>query len=254
MQALRLMFCLGLAVVCAGDARAAQVRLFAAASLADAVQAITPGFTAATGHTVQLNFGASGLLARQIRDGAPADVFFSADALWVDQLETEGFVLPDTRRTLLTNQLVLIAPFDGGAVINAFADLSKSEVRRIAIGEPATVPAGRYARQHLEAQHLWDAVAPKLIPLDNVRAVLAAVAAGNADAGIVYRTDALIEKRVRVVVTVAVADGPRIAYPAVVLKEAAAPEAARALLGYLAGDVAQAILVRHGFLPHRNEP
>jgi molybdate transport system substrate-binding protein len=247
MHVIRLMICLLLAAAGAGAAVAAQVRLFAAASLADALQELAPGFATATGHTVQLNFGGSGLLARQIRDGAPADVFFSADELRVDQLERDGFTVAGTRRMLLANSLVLIGPEQSNPVVMSFADLANPVVRRIAIGEPATVPAGTYAKEHLVKLQLWTAVGAKVVPLDNVRTVLAAVAAGNVDAGIVYHTDVLGAKGVRRIVAVPPTEGPRIVYPAVVIKGARDLEAAKALLDYLAVDPAQAVFMRHGF-------
>lgn len=234
-------------VVAVLPAPAAQVRLFAAASLADALQEIAPGFAAATGHTVQLNFGASGLLARQIRDGAPADVFFSADEMRVDQLERDGFTVAGTRRMLLSNSLVLVGPEQPDSLVLSFADLANPAVRRIAIGEPETVPAGTYAKEHLVKLQLWTVVGAKVVPLDNVRTVLAAVAAGNVDAGIVYHTDALGAKGVRRIVAVPPGEGPRIVYPAVVVKGARDLDAAMALLDYLAGGPAQAVFTRHGF-------
>jgi molybdate transport system substrate-binding protein len=228
---------------------AAELNVFAAASLSDAFQELVPQFQAATGHTLRCNFGASGALARQIKEGAPADVIFSADELRVDQLEKAGLLLPGTRKTILANTLVLVVAADDGAPVATLADLTKADIRRIAIGEPATVPAGTYAKEHLQRLGLWQPLLDKLVPIDTVRAVLAAVEAGNAEAGFVYQTDALISKKVKIAVAVPRAKGPKITYPVAVLKDARSPEAARALVAFLAGPEAQKVFAKFGFLP-----
>ena len=233
----------------AATAAAAELTVFAAASLSDALKELTPVYAKATGDTLRFNFGASGALVRQIKEGAPADVIISADELRVDQLEKAGLLLAGTRRTILANQLAVVVAGEGGAPVAGLADLAKPEVRRIAIGEPATVPVGTYAREHLQKLGLWAQVIDKCVPLDNVRAVLAAVEAGNADAGIVYQTDALISKKVRIALLVPQAEGPRITYPVAVLRDAKAPEAAKAFAVFLSGPAAQAVFVKFGFLP-----
>ena len=232
-----------------GPTLAAEVTVFAAASLSDSLKEIAPAYTKVTGDTLRFNFGASGALARQIKEGAPADVIFSADELRVDQLEKAGLLAPGTRRTILANQLVLVAATDGGAPVATLADLAKAEVKRIAIGEPATVPAGTYTMEHLQKLGLWSQVGGKCVPLDNVRAVLAAVEAGNADVGFVYRTDALHSKKVRVALAVPVGSGPLITYPAAALRDAKSPAVAARLVVFLAGPEAQAVFARYGFLP-----
>ena len=232
-----------------GLAPAAELNVFAAASLADVLRELAPPFQAATGHTLRFNFGASGALARQIKEGAPADVIFSADELRVDQLEKAGLLLAGTRQTLLANTLVIVVAAEGGAPVAIPADLVKSEVRRVAIGEPATVPVGTYAKEYLQKHGLWRPLLDKMVPLDTVRAVLAAVEAGNADAGIVYRTDALISRKVTIAVAVPRDEGPRITYPAAVLKDTKAPEAARGFVAFLTGPEAQKVFAKFGFLP-----
>jgi molybdate transport system substrate-binding protein len=238
-----------LAALLAVAASAAELTVFAAASLSDALKEIAPVYTKATGDTVRFNFGASGTLARQIKEGAPADLIVSADELRVDQLEKAGLLLPGTRRTILANQLVVIIAADNGAPVTTLADLAKPDLRRIAIGEPATVPVGTYTKEFLEKRGLWTQVSGKSVPLDNVRAVLAAVEAGNADAGFVYRTDALISKKVRVAVLVSLAEGPKITYPVAVVRDTKAPEAAKAFAAFLAGPEAQKVFAKFGFLP-----
>jgi molybdate transport system substrate-binding protein len=238
-----------LAALLATAASAAELTVFAAASVSDALTEIAPAYTRATGDTLRFNFGASGTLARQIKEGAPADLILSADELRVDQLEKAGLILPGTRQTILANQLVVVVAAENGAAIPALADLAKPAVRRIAIDEPATVPAGTYAKQLLEKLGLWTLVSEKTVPLDNVRAVLAAVEAGNAEAGFVYRTDALISKRIRVAVLVPLAEGPKITYPVAVVRSTKEPAAAKAFAAFLARPEAQKVFAKFGFLP-----
>lgn len=232
-------------------ARAAEVTVFAAASLSDSLKELAPRFKAGSGHTLRFNFGASGTLARQIKEGAPADVIISADELRVDQLEKAGLLLPGSRRTVLANLLVLVVDASGPALVASLQDLSKPEIRRIVIGDPATVPVGTYTREHLQKLGLWKALIDKMVPVDNVRAALAAVEAGNAEVGFVYRTDALISRKVRIAVEVARLEGPSITYPAAVLRDAPQSEAARAFVEYLSSTEAQAVFVKYGFLPAR---
>lgn len=228
--------------------RAVELTVFAAASLSGALGEISPAFTSATDHTLRFNFGASGTLARQIQEGAPADLFVSADELRMDALDQAGLLLPGTRRTLLANTLVVVIAPDTPA-LSTLADLEARAVRRIALGDPATVPAGTYAKQYLEGQHLWSALEPKFIPVASVRAALAAVEAGNANAAFVYRSDALSSKKVRIALEFPAPKGPRITYPLAVIRDSKHPEAARALAAWLINPEAQAIFGRHGFLP-----
>ena len=248
MRSLRTLFA-SICILCAATARAAEINVFAAASLSDVFTELAPQFTAATGHTLRFNFGASGALARQIKEGAPADAIFSADELRVDQLEKAGLLRPGTRRTLLANSLVVVVGIEEVAPVSTLPDLAKPGVRRIAIGEPATVPVGTYTKEHLQKTKLWSQVIDKCVPLDNVRAVLAAVESGNADAGFVYKTDALISKKVRIAIEIPRESGPSITYPGAVLKEARQPEAASAFLDWLAEPAAQATFAKYGFAP-----
>lgn len=248
MRSLRTLFA-SICILCAATARAAEINVFAAASLSDVFTELAPQFTAATGHTLRFNFGASGALARQIKEGAPADAIFSADELRVDQLEKAGLLLPGTRRTLLANSLVVVVGIDEVAPVSTLPDLAKPGVRRIAIGEPATVPVGTYTKEHLQKTKLWSQVIDKCVPLDNVRAVLAAVESGNADAGFVYKTDALISKKVRIAIEIPREAGPSITYPGAVLKDARQPAAATAFLDWLAEPATQATFAKYGFAP-----
>jgi molybdate transport system substrate-binding protein len=226
--------------------RAADVHVFAAASLTDALKEMAPAYEKASGDKLVFNLGASSMLARLIREGAPADVFLSADEAQMDGLEKAGLLVPGSRRALLSNTLVVVVASDGGAKIASPRDLLST--RSLALAEPKSVPAGVYAKQVLVKMGLWDALAARVIPTENVRACLAAVEAGNADAGIVYATDALLSRKVRVAWSVPAADGPDISYPVAIPRDAPHADAARRFTAYLASAPARAVFVRNGFL------
>lgn len=227
--------------------RAEQVMVFAAASLTDSLKQIAANYEKISGDKVVFNFAASGPLARQIEEGAPADIFFSADEAKADGLQKKGLLVPETRVSLLGNALVLVTLPDGAKIQSPF-DLTNAAVKRVAIGEVKTVPAGTYTKAYLEKQGLWAAIEPKTIPCENVRAVLAAVESGNVDAGFVYRTDAAISRQIKVACAVSTEDAPKISYPVALLKEAREPAAAKKFLAYLSGDAAGKVFVRHGFI------
>ena len=229
--------------------RAEEVTVFAAASLSESLIAVATAYEAKGGDKVVLNLGASSALARQIREGAPADVFFSADTAKMDDLVRAGRIVLDTRRDLLSNTLVIVVGTRAGATIAGPADLAGDAVRRVALAETSTVPAGIYAREFFTRAGLWERIAPKVVATANVRGALAAVAAGNADAGIVYKTDAATSAAVRVVHEVPAAEGPRIIYPVALVKDGPAPEAARRFVAHLATAEARAVFYRFGFLP-----
>jgi molybdate transport system substrate-binding protein len=226
----------------------AQVMVFAAASLSDGLREIADSYQAPAPEKIVFNFGASSTLARQIEEGAPADIFFSADEAQMDRLEAHGLVISSTRTNRLSNGLVIIVAARGSVIVRAPKDLASSSIRRIALGDPKAVPIGVYARRFLEGAGLWQAVAPKIVPTENVRAALAAVEAGNADASIVYKTDALISKRVVIAYTVPPDKAPKIHYPVALLKGAPNPVAAAKFVQYLASPPARAIFEKHGFI------
>jgi molybdate transport system substrate-binding protein len=228
-------------------ASADDLLVFAAASLTDSLKEISPAYTKATGDTLRFNLAASGALTRQIREGAPADVIISADELRVDQLENGGLLLAGTRKTVLANALVIVVAAEKPAPVAKPADLAN--VRRVAFGDPATVPVGTYSKEYLTKLGLWDGLQAKSIYLANVRAVLSAVEAGNADAGIVYKTDALISKKVKIAFEVPLKEGPEITYPAAVIKTTKSPAAAKKFAAYLSTPEAQKVFVKYGFLP-----
>ncbi|HUP43905.1 MAG TPA: molybdate ABC transporter substrate-binding protein [Thermoanaerobaculia bacterium] len=217
-----------LALLLLSCTRTSELRVFAAASLADALTEVA----AASGEKVVFNFGASSTLARQIDAGAPADLFVSADEGWMDWLAERRRIDPATRVAILSNRLAIIG------------DLRSA--RSIALADPAAVPAGIYARIYLEQEGLWDELSPRIIPTDNVRAALHAVESGNADAAIVYVTDAATSRTVRI--TTVVEDGPPISYPAAVVHGAEQPDAAKRFLAALRSEAAAAIFRRHGFI------
>ena len=232
-------------------ARADRVTLFAAASLKTALDRIEPGFEAATGHDLAISLAGSSALARQIEQGAPADVFISANTDWMDRLEKAGLLAPGTRRDLLSNTLVLIGT---GAIPAAKVDTGDALLSlvpgRLAMALVEAVPAGIYGRAALESLGVWDTLAPRVVQADNVRAALALVAAGAAERGIVYATDARAEPRVSVIARFPEATHLPITYPAAVM--AGRAQAAQDLLDYLSGDAASAIFAEEGFvLPAR---
>jgi len=240
----------------AGDAAAAgtavPLLVFAAASLTDVLDEVDRAFTARTHIEVRASYAASSVLAKQIEAGAPADVFFSADLAWVDYVEKRGLVKTGSRRDLLSNSLVLIAPADSPVRVRIaprFDLVGALGGGRLATGDPDSVPVGKYARAALTQLGVWDSVAARLVRAENVRAALEYVARAEATLGIVYRTDAQAEKRVRVVDTFPADTHPRITYPAVVTAGARAQ--APQFVEFLASAEAREIFTRYGFTPLR---
>jgi len=226
------------------SASAAELTVFAAASLSDALKEISSAYEKSTGDHVSFNFAASSTLARQIQEGARADLFFSADEEKMDQLEAKNLIQKQSRRSVLSNSLVIAVPSES-SLKNA-VDLRQA--RRIALAEPNSVPAGIYARKYLEQEHLWTDLKDKIVPTENVRAALAAVESGNADAAIVYKTDAAISKKVKIGYEVPASAGPRISYPLAVLAESRNPAAAEKLWEYLQTPVAAKTFEKFGFI------
>lgn len=229
-------------------AAAVDVTVFAAASLTDALREISPAWEKSTGHRAVLNLGGSNALARQIRAGAPADLFLSADEVQMDALVRDGLVVAGTRRSVLSNALVVVVPADATFRPSSARDLAGPAVRRLALADPRAVPAGLYAKAWLEKARVWASVAPKVLPAENVRAALAAVESGDADAGIVYATDARTSRKIAVAFTAPGADTPAIVYPFALLRDAPEPAAARSLLETLAGPAAGEVFRRNGFV------
>jgi molybdate transport system substrate-binding protein len=235
-------------IVCCARFAGGEITVFAAASLSDALREIAAAYEKTTGDTVRLNLGASSLLARQIKESAPADLFFSADEAKMDDLATAGLIDPATRRSLLSNSLVIVVAADSDLKLAAAQDLANAAVRRLALAEPETVPAGIYAREYLKKQGLWEAVVGKTVPTENVRAVLAAVESGNVDAGIVYKTDALSSKKVRITYEIPRDEGPRISYPLAVIKGGGNPRGASRFLAWLTSPAGKSVFAKYGFI------
>ncbi|MEG5035711.1 molybdate ABC transporter substrate-binding protein [Microcoleus sp. AT3-D2] len=196
--------------------------------------------------TITYNFGASGALAQQIQQGAPVDVFFSAATKQMNDLQQSNLLSNDTRRNLLTNRLVLITPKNGVA-LSDFKQLTDARIKKIAIGEPKSVPVGQYAQEMLNKLGLWRQIQPKLVRGNNVRQVLTFVESGNVDAGIVYATDATASDKVTVRLTAAENLHSPIVYPLAVIRNSHNPAAAKAFVEFLGGDGAKIVFQKYGF-------
>ncbi|MDZ8187768.1 MAG: molybdate ABC transporter substrate-binding protein [Nostoc sp. ChiSLP02] len=229
-------------------AQSNNILVSAAASLKDALEEIKPLYQQSKSNVnITYNFGASGALQQQIEQGAPADIFISAGKKQVDALEQKGLLLPGTRANLANNRLVLVVAQDVVGV-TSFYNLTDEKIKKIAIGEPRSVPAGQYAEQVLKKLKLYDRLKSKLVFANNVRQVLAAVETGNAQAGLVYATDAKISKKVKVVVTADEKYHSPIVYPLAVLKSSKNPSAAKEFVQFLSGPQAKDILKKYGFI------
>ncbi|QIZ70042.1 molybdate ABC transporter substrate-binding protein [Oxynema aestuarii] len=226
-----------------------EITVSAAISLTDAMQDIQAAYTAiAPDTTLTYNFAASGTLQRQIEQGAPVDVFLSAGVKQMDALDDRGLLVRGTRRDLLQNRIVAIAP-SGTEAIADFRDLQKPEIKRIAIGEPETVPAGQYARELLLNLDIFEQIKPKIIFARNVRQVLTLVETGNVEAGIVYQTDALHSPRVEVEAIAPEGLHSRIIYPVAAIENRPNLETARGFVDFLESDRAREIFKTYGFIP-----
>ena len=228
-------------------AAAQQLTVSAAASLSDAFKEIARRFEATkSGVTVRCNFAASGVLIQQIAQGAPVDVFASADQETMNRGVEQKLIEPDTRRDFAANVVVLVAPAQGGPALKTLADLGRPDVKRIAIGKTETVPVGRYTKQLLEAANLWAPLQPKLVQADSVRQVLDYVARGEVEAGFVYRTDAAIMAD-KVQVALAPGGHTPVTYPVAVVSESRQKALAKEFAEYLRSPAAQEVLARFGF-------
>jgi molybdate transport system substrate-binding protein len=220
----------------------------AAASLKEALEEIKPLYQQSKPNVnINYNFGSSGALQQQIEQGAPADIFISAAKKQVDALEQKGLLVPGTRNIIAKNRLVLVVP-KNAVGITSFYNLKDSKVKKIAIGEPRSVPAGQYAQQVLEKLKIWTEVKSKLVFANNVRQVLASVESGNADTGLVYATDAKISNRVKVVVTADEKYHSPIIYPLAVVKRSKNVNAAKEFSQFLSSNQAKAVFKKYGFI------
>jgi molybdate transport system substrate-binding protein len=241
--------CVGAALLALSSlaANAADLTVSAAASLTNAFKELGPAFEAQNpGTTVVFNFAASDALLAQIAKGAPADVFASADQEAMDRADAQKLLAAGSRRNFVGNSLVMIVPSDSALGLKAPADLQRPEVKRVAIGNPASVPVGRYTKGSLEAAKLWAAVEPKAVMAQSVRQALDYVARGEVEAGFVYSTDAAIMKD-KVKVVAMVPTKTSITYPVAAVNASPNPDAARKFLDFVLTPASQAVLARYGF-------
>lgn len=247
---------LQLALTGARDARAAEpVVVFAAASLTNAFEDLGKAWAAKGNPAPKFSFASSSTLAKQIEQGAPVGIFASADEPWMDYLVLRKLIDTASRKDLTSNSLVLVVPADRPSMVDLKTGTDFSKLfagERIATGDPAHVPVGRYAEQALKNLGGWDAVAPRLVRTENVRAALAFVERGEVAAGIVYSTDAAISSKVKIAGTFPASSHPGIVYP-IALVAARADADARALLAFLTGPEARAILRRYGFTDPKSQ-
>lgn len=239
--------CFAAACLAIGPAGAADITVSAAASLTNAFKELSQAFEAAhPGHKVLLNFAASDALVQQIARGAPVDVFASADQESMDKAEAQQLLASGSRRNFVSNSLVLIVPAASALALKSLADLRQPGVRRIAMGNPASVPIGRYAKQVLDKAGLWRAVEPKLIFGTSVRQSLDYVARGEVDAGFVYATDVAVQKA-KVRVALPLSSETPVTYPIAVLRSAPNAQGGTQFAAFVLAPSGQAILRKHGF-------
>jgi molybdate transport system substrate-binding protein len=247
---LLLMQVLALPAFAADGGSRRELFVFAAASLTDVMQEIGAEYKKQTGQPIKFSFAASSALARQIESGGNVDVFVAADLEWMDYLQARNLINVSSRRNVVGNRLVLVAPKDNPITLEIepnFPLLDALQGERLATGDPDTVPVGRYARSALTSLGVWNAVADRLVRADNVRSALAFIARGEVPLGIVYETDARVDARVRIVDVFPADSHPPIIYPVAVT--AVAKPGAKEFVTYLFGDAAQAKFRKFGFQP-----
>jgi molybdate transport system substrate-binding protein len=232
------------------DAVAADtVCVSAAISLKDVLAEVSAVYAVRhRGPLPQFNFGSSGQLQRQIEEGAPVDLFISAGKKQMDDLSVKGLLVPESRVDLLGNELVLVVSAENKSLIRGFADLARKGVT-MSIGQPETVPAGKYGQETLMALRLWNAVAPRIVYAKDVRQVLAYVESGNVDAGLVYRSDTVHLKSAVVVAAAPKDSHGAIVYPAALVKGGRNSDAARKFMQFLCSPQAVRVFVRYHFQP-----
>jgi len=257
---LRVRYCtallgLSLAAACGGAPPAGRapapdesIVVSAAMSLRQVLVDVGKAYESAGHARPAFNFGGSNSLARQVIEGAPVDLFVSADEAQMDAAVAAGAIDEATRVDLVSNQLVVIVPAERPERLSSAEALAGPAFRRIAVGEPDAVPVGVYAKAYFESIGVWSALAPKIVPVTSVRAALGAVENGGADAGVVYRTDAALSSRVVVAFEVPIDEGPRIRYAAAVTRASTRSDAARAFLAFLGEAEARALFEKSGFV------
>jgi len=227
-------------------AESVKLTISAAASLKDAAEELKTIYAKQNQDvSITYNFGASGSLQKQIEEGAPVDLFISAGKKQMDDLDAKGLIVKESRQDLLGNDLVLVAKKD--SKITGFEDLSKPEVNKIGIGTPGSVPAGDYAKETLTTMQLWDKLQSKLVLAKDVRQVLTYVETGNVAAGLVYRSDALMNKDVKVVASAPSDSHKPIVYPMAVIKSTKQQKEVEKFVAFLTGEEASKVFEKYGF-------
>jgi molybdate transport system substrate-binding protein len=242
--------CIAIASGCSSRSPQAPVNLTvsAAASLANVLKEINILYTQNESNvTVTTNFASSGTLETQIENGAPVDLFISAAPTQMDNLQKKELLLNDTRTDLLNNKVVVVVPVDSTLGITSFNDLASDTVKKIAIGDPKSVPAGTYAQQAFDQLGITAKIQPKEVLAGDVTQVLTYVESNNVDAGIVYATDAMTSTKVKVVASAPAEINAKIVYPAAVIKGSKNPDVARTYLNFLSGPQAKAVFEKYGF-------
>ncbi|MEO6845968.1 MAG: molybdate ABC transporter substrate-binding protein [Chthoniobacterales bacterium] len=245
---LSLFLALSLGLFSAKKSNAADLQVAAAASLTDALTALAPAFEKETGDKVIFNFAGSNVLARQIQEGAPVDVFISADEAKMSDLVKAGLVEKQAVVPFLSNTLVIVAPTNSDLKILNGRQLVKTEVKHLALAQPDSVPAGIYAKEYLEKVGIWNQLKSRVVPTENVRAALAAVESENAEAGIVYKTDAEISHKVKVLCEISQKEGPHIVYPVAVISASKNKTDAEKFIAFLRSKQAEAKFSKMGFI------
>jgi len=247
-----LIACVFLAVATLPAQGNSEIVVSAAISLKNAFNEISAVYEKRYGVKVLLNLGSSGLLQKQIEAGAPVDVFASAGRYQMDALQGAGLIVDATRHSFTRNRLVLVVPSGSTLDLNSFSELVRPEVRKLAIGNPKTVPAGQYAEQVLRNLRIWESLEHRLVPAENVRQVLEYVSRGEVDAGIVYATDVSLSRgKASIAVSAPEDSHAPILYPVAVVKEAGSPQQARAFIDFTLSRHGQAIMEKYGFLSTR---
>jgi len=225
-----------------------ELTISAAASLTDALNNLKSSFESEH-PTITLSFnpGGSGKLARQIEQGAPTDIFLSASEKDMDKLQEGNLILEDTRTDFATNKLVLITNIEKPFILSSFEEINPATIDHFAVGEPESVPVGRYTKEVLEKLELWEPLQSKLVLSSNVRQVLTHVEMGNADIGIVYASDALVSEKVKVVAAAKSEWHEQIVYPGAIIADSKHPEEAKAFLAFLTSEQGKEILKKYGF-------
>jgi molybdate transport system substrate-binding protein len=229
----------------AGSSMRQEVVVFAAASVTNALDELGRTFQQQAGVRMRLNYESSATLAQQIANGAPADIFLSADEQWAKHLAEQKLI--SRQRNLLTNRLVVVIPADSQLRLSSPGDLVRPEIRRLAMGDPDGVPAGKYAREALRRMQLWDRLKSKSVSASDVRHALTFVETGAAEAGIVYATDAAISKKVKVACEIPLRLSSPIRYPLVLLKQGAGKAAAVRFYEFVQSPAARVVFRKYGF-------